>query len=435
MTTARQWAADQARARARRMHEVYAPLSEELATLGALRAEALTAHAEELEAVTGPQPDVLPDVATLQRLLYGVVAHAVGASTLNAATWERIRSGLNDAAALIDRQATALESEALKAALDRQAELELELRAKQGLEVELRAERELHTRRIVELEALRDELEALRTVVGVPTPSTADAEPRMPRKGDTVEVLIAGEWDEWRPCTVGATGPSGPLWFDGQGWSAFGPTVEWRWPAQPADAKSEPAPTLADCIAAEREKVARLERERDELAAQLAALREAAQKFAAAVHGGRPQSTKALAFDAVLADTAPAAEAHARRVQAETLESIGIRREVLAFARIMETRLRAHDDRGSRGWVECEPKWLLKRLREETKELQEAIERKPCGCRSAGECMHGFAALGIDGPHEEAADVANFAMMIADVCGYLDENADSARAAKIRGGR
>lgn len=180
MTTARQWAADQARARARRMHEVYAPLSEELATLGALRAEALTAHAEELEAVTGPQPDVLPDVATLQRLLYGVVAHAVGASTLNAATWERIRSGLNDAAALIDRQATALESEALKAALDRQAELELELRAKQGLEVELRAERELHTRRIVELEALRDELEALRTVVGVPTPSTADAEPRMP---------------------------------------------------------------------------------------------------------------------------------------------------------------------------------------------------------------------------------------------------------------
>lgn len=191
-----------------------------------------------------------------------------------------------------------------------------------------------------------------------------------------------------------------------------------------------------------------VERERDALAAQLAALREAAEAFAGTAPGpsevcdgcaGSGDTHESYCvrapLDRALADTAPAAEAYTRSVQAEALESTGIRREVLAFARIMEARLRAHDDRGSRGWVECEPKWLLKRLREETKELQEAIERKTCGCRSVGECMHGLAALGIDGQHEEAADVANFAMMIADVCGYLDENADNARAAEIRGGR
>jgi len=61
----------------------------------------------------------------------------------------------------------------------------------------------------------------------------------------------------------------------------------------------------------------------------------------------------------------------------------------------MEERLRANDHKG--GWGDSDCYWLLKRLRMETKELSDALW---------------------DGPdsqiQKEAADVANFAMMIAD---------------------
>ncbi len=83
-----------------------------------------------------------------------------------------------------------------------------------------------------------------------------------------------------------------------------------------------------------------------------------------------------------------------------------LRPEVLAFAYLMERELREHDDR--EGWKDCGSGWLMERLMEEFDELEVAItERFPP--RSIG---------------SEAADVANFAMMIADVCGALAETTD-----------
>lgn len=61
----------------------------------------------------------------------------------------------------------------------------------------------------------------------------------------------------------------------------------------------------------------RLARERDEARAQLAALHAAAYAFAFAVYGGKPQSTKSLTLDRVLADLATAAAEHDRRVRAD----------------------------------------------------------------------------------------------------------------------
>jgi NTP pyrophosphatase (non-canonical NTP hydrolase) len=73
----------------------------------------------------------------------------------------------------------------------------------------------------------------------------------------------------------------------------------------------------------------------------------------------------------------------------------------------MEERLRANDHKG--GWDNCEPEWLLTRLRQEVEEL--AAEIAKGGTRS-------FDA---DRLRLEAADVGNFAMMIADVLGTLKE--------------
>jgi len=76
-----------------------------------------------------------------------------------------------------------------------------------------------------------------------------------------------------------------------------------------------------------------------------------------------------------------------------------LRPEVASFAALMEAELRKHDDRP--GWKGEDPHWLLARLNEEVIELANAL-------------LDHSKSL----PHE-AADVANFAMMIADVCGGL----------------
>ena len=81
---------------------------------------------------------------------------------------------------------------------------------------------------------------------------------------------------------------------------------------------------------------------------------------------------------------------------------------VLAFADAMEHKLRANDHKG--GWSECEVEYLLERLRAETKELTAAARD------------HRFRTLKpaeAEAVLHEAADVANFAMMIADICGGL----------------
>ena len=72
------------------------------------------------------------------------------------------------------------------------------------------------------------------------------------------------------------------------------------------------------------------------------------------------------------------------------------RAEVVMLACAMEARLRANEYKG--GWKEMRAGWLLNLLRVEVEELCEALDT-----RGPAEVWH------------EAADVANFAMMIADV--------------------
>jgi len=83
----------------------------------------------------------------------------------------------------------------------------------------------------------------------------------------------------------------------------------------------------------------------------------------------------------------------------------GWRPEVRAFADLMEAQLRANDHKP--GWKEDNAFALLERLREETEELNRAM----------------YAHDGLEEFQQrialEAADVANFAMMIADVYATL----------------
>lgn len=78
----------------------------------------------------------------------------------------------------------------------------------------------------------------------------------------------------------------------------------------------------------------------------------------------------------------------------------GIRSEVQWFATEMEKQLKANDHKG--GWKDCDPWDLLNRADEELMELRDAVFK--------GE--HGGGA---DRIIHEAADVANFCMMIADI--------------------
>ena len=77
-----------------------------------------------------------------------------------------------------------------------------------------------------------------------------------------------------------------------------------------------------------------------------------------------------------------------------------LRPEVLAFAIAMERELRANDYKG--GWKECDSASLLQHLDEEVYELTEEA------MKSTSENVL-----------SEAADVANLAMMVADVMGGL----------------
>lgn len=78
---------------------------------------------------------------------------------------------------------------------------------------------------------------------------------------------------------------------------------------------------------------------------------------------------------------------------------------VLAFAKRMEAKLEQNRHKGDRsGWLKSQPHSLLKRIREESTELEDALNRE----ESLTEIV------------DEAADVANFAMMIADHTGQLE---------------
>lgn len=90
------------------------------------------------------------------------------------------------------------------------------------------------------------------------------------------------------------------------------------------------------------------------------------------------------------------------------------RPEVIAFARVMEEKLRKNDHKG--GWKGESARWLLDRVSQEIAELDLAVT-----CLNDGGCRH------FSSEHEkrrnvaqEAADVANFCMMVADVCEALE---------------
>jgi NTP pyrophosphatase (non-canonical NTP hydrolase) len=79
---------------------------------------------------------------------------------------------------------------------------------------------------------------------------------------------------------------------------------------------------------------------------------------------------------------------------------VSLRPEVALFALEMERKLQENDHKG--GWSRCTKQYLSMRLTQEREELRRAVERgDPNDIR------------------REAADVANFAMMLADVCDGL----------------
>jgi NTP pyrophosphatase (non-canonical NTP hydrolase) len=88
--------------------------------------------------------------------------------------------------------------------------------------------------------------------------------------------------------------------------------------------------------------------------------------------------------------------------------TIRVRPEVARFAELMEQKLRANDHKGH--WRGSSLSYLIARLREECGELIDAVLYEE-------DSTPGHIT-------EEAADVANFAMFIADVAGALDVDAD-----------
>lgn len=82
--------------------------------------------------------------------------------------------------------------------------------------------------------------------------------------------------------------------------------------------------------------------------------------------------------------------------------SITLRPEVLAFARAMERELRAHEHKP--GWKSDAPEDLLVRVHDEYRELGQTLHRA-----TSGDCP-------VTAVVSAAADVANMAMMVADVC-------------------
>jgi NTP pyrophosphatase (non-canonical NTP hydrolase) len=77
-----------------------------------------------------------------------------------------------------------------------------------------------------------------------------------------------------------------------------------------------------------------------------------------------------------------------------------MRQAIIDFAKLMDGQLKANDHKG--GWKNCDDEYLLERLLQEVGELVVAVmQAKELGLASSI-------------VHKEAADVANFAMMISD---------------------
>lgn len=93
--------------------------------------------------------------------------------------------------------------------------------------------------------------------------------------------------------------------------------------------------------------------------------------------------------------------------EAELAAAIGLRPEVLAFAELMEEKLKANDStyqEGAYSYRTCSIAALLQMLRDHTSKLELRLDASEGGKTA-----------------RDAADIANFAMMIADVVGGLKE--------------
>lgn len=95
---------------------------------------------------------------------------------------------------------------------------------------------------------------------------------------------------------------------------------------------------------------------------------------------------------------------------------LALRPEVAAFAQLMEQKLRENDHK--RGWRCCTVRYLSVRLGNELAELRRVLAERTkfIGKGRFRPDVDPGIVRRIGG---EAADVANFAMMIADVCGGL----------------
>ncbi|HYF77337.1 MAG TPA: hypothetical protein VD973_09410 [Symbiobacteriaceae bacterium] len=92
-----------------------------------------------------------------------------------------------------------------------------------------------------------------------------------------------------------------------------------------------------------------------------------------------------------------------------------VRPEVATFARLMEYKLRKHDgDFGKAGWKDWDYAPAMARLIDEAAELDVALKRISYTTDKYQRLVRRFEA------GCEAADVANFAMMIADMAGGLN---------------
>ena len=84
-----------------------------------------------------------------------------------------------------------------------------------------------------------------------------------------------------------------------------------------------------------------------------------------------------------------------------------VRPETKWFAAEMEKQLKANDHKG--GWQDCDIWWLFKRLDQEKYELVKAIMNLEKYWAEPLSPLYAAQLI------KEAADVANFAMMIADI--------------------